>query len=360
MIDTQGAASRDNRSGQSAAVTDCPTYRAQLARKLVAHCANYRGAITWRGIYQLATTGAAFFAAIAIAMWSVDYSYWLTLAIIVIAAGLLVRLFIIQHDCGHGSFFHSRRANDLVGRITSLLTLTPYGFWRMSHATHHASSGNLDKRGIGDVDTLTVREYLNRSRWRRLSYRLYRNPLILLLVGAPVHFLLLQRLPNGVSHPSREAWISVLSLNAAIILFYGLVIFAIGAKLFFLVLLPVSLIAAWVGGWMFFIQHQFEATHWSQGSDWDFHIAAIFGSSYYVLPRVLQWFTGNIGLHHIHHLCSKIPNYRLQECLDASPELQQLNRLTIWQSLRCVQLALWDEAQNKLISFRQLKRLQMA
>lgn len=332
----------------------------ELATRLLAHCLTYRGADTRRSLFQLVSTGAAFLAMGATLIFSIDYSYWITLLLAIPSAGLLVRLFIIQHDCGHGSFFKSRLANDMVGRLTSIFTLTPYGFWRQSHAVHHAGSGNLERRGIGDVDTLTVREYLNLPRLKRIGYRLYRNPLVLLIIGAPVHFLLLQRLPQGVRDPSPSAWSSVLSLNAVIFVVYGLLIALIGAKLFFMAFLPVAIISAWVGGWMFFIQHQFEGTHWDTDEAWDFRVAALYGSSYYVLPRVIQWFTGNIGLHHIHHLCSKVPNYRLQECLEASPDLQNLNRLTFWQSLKCVRLALWDEAQRKLVGFSHLKALPAA
>ncbi len=341
--------------GPAAESVDCDTGQdddpSQVARRLFAHCAAYREADTWRSVAQLMITASGFVALIVLMFASLEYGYWLPLALSVVAGGFLLRLFVIQHDCGHGSYFKSRRANDTIGRIISVLTLTPYGFWRKAHALHHASSGDLGRRGVGDIDTLTVREYLGLSRLGRLRYRLYRNPVILVVIGAPLYFLVFQRIPSGGMWLSKEAWISVLSLNAALIAFYGGLFATLGAGPVLMVFAPVALIGAWAGVWLFFVQHQFEDTLWDQSDDWNMQVAALGGSSYYVLPRLLQWFTGNIGLHHIHHLNSRIPNYRLQECLDASPELKAMNRLTLLESLKCVRLALWDEDQRKLVGF---------
>ena len=287
-------------------------------------------------------------------MWlGLEHGFWPVLALSLPMGGLLVRFFIIQHDCGHGSFFRSRFANDMLGRAISLLTLTPYGNWRRAHAKHHATSGNLAKRGSGDIMTLTVREYRALSPVKRFFYRLYRNPFVLLFLGPPYLFIISYRVPFGAPVPFREAWPGVVMLNAGLVAFYGLLGPLVGWLNLLLILGPAVAIAAWAGGWLFFIQHQFEDTVWEKGEDWNFHSAAIRGSSYYVLPKILQWFTGNIGLHHIHHLNGKIPNYRLQECLDASPELKGMSRLTILESLKCVRLALWDEDGRKLVSFRQ-------
>ncbi len=338
-----------------------PELRQQI-RKMTEHCNTYKGAEATRSLFQLITTTALFFAAIGLMLFYGGAS----LLLIPVAAGLLVRLFIIQHDCGHGSFFRSRWANDLTGRFLSVLTVTPYDFWRRAHNMHHAGSGNLHRRGIGSIDTLTVEEYANLSPSRRFAYRMYRHPFFLLVLGTPLHVLLLQRLPplspDSFIKDYRcmsfdKSWPSILLLNIAIVLFYGAIAAIAGWQATLLVFLPVITMTAWIGGWLFFIQHQFEDTHWSGEQDWNFHEAAVLGSSYYVLPKILQWFTGNIGLHHIHHLCPAIPNYRLQECLDASNDLRMMNRMTISQSLKCIWWALWDEKQKKLVSFRDLKQV---
>lgn len=327
-----------------------------LARRLAVHCAAYKGAEPARAILQVAVTGLAFLALSALMLLTVEHAYWITALATLPAAGLMVRLFIIQHDCGHGSFLGSRAANDAVGRLISLVTLTPYGYWRQSHARHHATSGNLDRRGTGDVTTLTVKEYRALPLRARARYRLYRNPLILLLIGAPVHFVLLQRLPPRMSLASRETWRSVLSLNAAIVVLYGLLAAAVGIEALLMAYLPMIVIASWIGGWMFYVQHQFEDANWTRDEDWDFQGAAVHGSSYLVLPRLLRWFSGSIGLHHVHHLNSMIPNYRLQECLEGSAELQSMSRLTIAESLKSARLALWDEERGKLVRFRDIRR----
>lgn len=325
----------------------------QLARDLARHCARYKGADLRRSLLQLLTTVVPFLM-IATAMWyAFEHGYWIALVLSVPAAGLLLRFFIIQHDCGHGSFFRMRFANDMLGRAISLLTLTPYGNWRKAHAVHHATSGNLARRGSGDINTLTLLEYRALSPVKQRLYRIYRNPYFLLFLGPPYLFLLSYRIPFGAPVPFREAWPGVVMLNAGLFILYGSLGMLVGWLNLALILLPAITMAAWAGGWLFFIQHQFENTVWEKGEEWDFHDAAIRGSSYYVLPKILQWFTGNIGLHHIHHLNGKIPNYRLQECLDASPALEGTSRLTIPESLKCVRLALWDEDSSKLISFRQ-------
>ena len=330
----------------------------QKGRRLAAHCAAYREANSGRAIFQLATTTIPFFALVVLMVLLAPHVLWATLLLSIPAAGLVIRLFIIQHDCGHGSFFPSRMANTATGRVLSVLTLTPYAHWRRSHALHHASSGNLRRRGVGDINTLTVREYQNLSRLRRLQYRLYRNPFFLFLFGAPFYFMVIQRFPFGAPVSQNGGWRSILLLNISIACVYGLLIAAIGLGPMIAVCVPIWFFAAGIGGWLFFIQHQFEDAYWDDEANWDFHLAAIHGSSYYVLPPVLQWFTGNIGLHHIHHLCSRIPNYRLQECMDDCPELEYVSpRLTLLESLKCARLSLWDEESRKLIGFTQLPAL---
>jgi len=272
------------------------------------------------------------------------------------AAGFLVRLFMIQHDCGHGSFFPSRRANDWVGRVIGVATLTPYDHWRASHAFHHASSGNLDRRGIGDVHTLTVAEYLARSRWGRLRYRLYRHPAVMFGVGPLYLFLLQNRLPFGFMRKGWKPWFSTMTTNAAIAAAVALMIFAVGFWAFLWIQVPIVLLAAAAGVWLFYVQHQFEHTHWAEDASWNAHDAALYGSSHYDLPRVLRWFTANIGVHHVHHLSSRIPYYRLQEVLRDHGELRSVGRLTLLQSLQGLRLVLWDTHRRRLISFKELRR----
>ncbi|KAA2234674.1 fatty acid desaturase [Salinarimonas soli] len=320
-------------------------------RRLTRHCLAFRDARNGRALWQVATTLPPFLVLCGLLLWGAATGQYLLLLLAIPAGGLLVRIFTIQHDCGHGSFFSSRLANNAVGVSLSILTLTPYGYWRRTHALHHSSAGDLSRRGVGDVDTLTVREYEALSRRERLVYRAYRNPLILHLIGPPIYFILLQRSPWGQALPAREAWASIMGLNLALLVFYGGLIWALGAGTVALALLPVACLTSWAGAWLFFVQHQFEHTHWDHAESWNMQASALEGSSHYVLPPLLQWFTGNIGLHHIHHLNSRIPNYRLQECLDADPVLATISRLTWRESMSCIGLALWDEDERRLVSF---------
>lgn len=326
----------------------------QRVRRLAAHCQKYRGSNTHQAVWQLVSTIVPLVLLIIAMFATVRTAYWATLIMAIPAAGLLVRVFIIQHDCGHGSFFASRPLNDFTGRCMSVLTMTPYGLWKREHAQHHATSGNLDRRGAGDIDTLTVEEYLALSPLRRLRYRIYRHPLFLFGLGVPAYFIMLQRLPWFHALSPRDAWKSVMGLNLALIAVYGPIFMIFGAADVLMVALPMVHLAAAAGGWLFFIQHQFEDTTWEKAEGWDFQVAALLGSSFYDLPKVLNWFTGNIGLHHIHHLNSMIPNYKLQACLNASAELQSINRLTLKESLECGRLKLWDGARHKLIRFDEI------
>lgn len=327
------------------------------ARRLATHCEAFRGARTGPAILQIVTTAVPFFALVALMYVALPYSYLLTLLLAIPASGLLVRFFIIQHDCGHNSFLPWPAVNDAIGRAISIFSLTPYGMWRRIHARHHATAGNLDRRGYGDINTLTVDEYRERTPWRKFTYRLYRHPLFLFPIGVPFFFVVLQRLPWGHPMAFRDAWRSVLGLNIAIVIFYGLLGWYIGYVNLLLIALPMIAFASAIGGWLFFIQHQFDHAHWDEAKEWDFQVAALQGSSYYALPKPVAWLTGDIGIHHIHHLNSLIPNYRLQECLDSSPELSQMNRITFWESLKCARLVLWDTSQRKLLTFREAARL---
>jgi omega-6 fatty acid desaturase (delta-12 desaturase) len=304
-----------------------------------------------RSVFQLLNTAIPF-ALVWYAMYrSLEYSYWITLALAIPAAGLLVRLFIIQHDCGHGSFFARQRLNNALGFVIGILTLTPYGYWRRTHAIHHATSGDLDRRDLGDITTLTVDEYLTRSRYRRLLYRLYRSPLVLFGLGPAYLFLIRHRFPTDLPRSWKREWQSVLMTNLGIA---GLVVFTswtIGVSAFLKVQLPITLLAGTLGVWLFYIQHQFEDTYWRRQPSWDYREASVKGSSYYDLPAIINWFTGNIGVHHVHHLCSRIPNYRLHKCLQENPDLQDVTRLTLVDSLRCVRFKLWDEESRQLVGF---------
>jgi acyl-lipid omega-6 desaturase (Delta-12 desaturase) len=318
--------------------------------------ARYRVSSPVRSIVELAITAGPF-VLLWVLMWAtLDLGYWLCLLLALPAAGFLVRLFMIQHDCGHGAFFRHRLANDWVGRLIGVLTLTPYDFWRRTHAIHHATSGNLDRRGAGDIDTLTVDEYLARSRWGRLRYRVYRHPIIMFGIGPVFLFILRYRLPVGHMRGGWEPWLSTMATNVAIAALVATMIWLTSFGAFLLVHLPIMLLAGSIGVWLFYVQHQFEDTVWAHDRAWDLHKAALHGSSYYDLPHVLRWFTANIGAHHIHHLCSRIPCYRLPLVLRDYPELSGIGRLTLVQSFRCVRLVLWDEGQRRLISFREVRQ----
>ena len=300
------------------------------------------------------------FVALWAAMWALMHvSYWLSLALALPAAGFLVRLFMIQHDCGHGAFFRTRLMNDWVGRVAGVLTLTPYDYWKRTHAAHHAATGNLERRGLGDIETLTVNEYLALG-WRgRFAYRMYRHPLVLFAIGPTFLFLLQHRAPFGLMRGAGwKPWVSTMSTNAAIATIVVLLMWLIGPAAFVMIHGPIFLLAATIGVWLFYVQHQFEGATWAHARSWSLPEAALNGSTYYDLPIVLRWFSANIGVHHVHHLASRIPFYRLPEVLSDFPELANVNRLTLFQSLSCVNYALWDEDTQRLISFRTLgKRL---
>jgi acyl-lipid omega-6 desaturase (Delta-12 desaturase) len=321
-----------------------------LARSL----ARYREPSLRRSVVEVLITVVPF-VGLWLLMWlSLRFGYGLYLLLALPTAGFLVRLFMIQHDCGHGSLFRHRSLNDWLGRVIGVLTLTPYDFWRRTHAVHHASSGNLDRRGMGDVNTLTVDEYLLRSRWGRLRYRLYRHPLVMFGLGPAYLFFLQQRLPIGLMRGGWKPWLSTMATNLAIVLVAAVTIRGVGLGPFLLVHLPVTLIGASLGVWLFYVQHQFEYTFWARGKAWSLHEAALYGSSHYELPSVLRWFTANIGLHHIHHLCSRIPFYRLPLALRQHPDLADVGRLTLGQSFACVRRVLWDETSGRLITFGEL------
>ncbi|WP_127904352.1 fatty acid desaturase [Solirhodobacter olei] len=336
--------------------TDRPSQQPEEGGKYwVRILARYREPSHLRSSWELVITLVPFAVLMGLAWWALSVSYLLAAVLSALNAGFLVRLFIIQHDCGHNAFFRNRRVNDWTGRALGVLTLTPYDVWRQTHSIHHASTGNLDRRGIGDVPTLTVREYRALPRLQRLGYRIYRNPLFLFGIAPAYLFFLQNRLPVGLMQSGRKYWVSAMATNAALaaLLVAGFY-FAQGLP-FLLILLPMALIGASAGVWLFYVQHQFEDAYWNREGDWQIHDAALHGSSHYVLPPVLRWFTANIGIHHVHHLYSRIPFYRLTEVLREHPALARTQRLTLRQSLECARLHLWDEDRHKLLSFAELR-----
>ena len=318
----------------------------------------YRHADDRRAILEIAVTFVPFVVSWAATWALLSVSYPLALCAALISAFMLVRLFMIQHDCGHGAMFSKARLNDWVGRAISVITMTPYDYWRRAHALHHAGAGNLARRGIGDIQTLTVKEYEARTWWGKLQYRLYRHPLVLFGLGPSYVFIFLHRVVSGPLKGTPNPWASTMLTNLAIALVWAVMIYAIGLWTFLLIELPIVIGGASIGVWLFYIQHQFDPTHWEQHENWQREDAALHGSSYYDLPKPLMWLTANIGIHHVHHLSSRIPYHRLPQVLKDFPTLKSVGRLTFWQSLKCVRLALWDEETKQLISFREAKRRQ--
>ena len=317
--------------------------------------ARYHHPDVGRSLLEVAVTVIPFAALWAGAAWALSHGHWWGLALTVPAAGFLLRIFILQHDCGHGALFRSRRTNDWTGRVLGVLTFTPYDYWRRSHAAHHAGAGNLDRRGLGDITTLTVAEYMALPRWGRLRYRLYRHPAVMFGLGPTWMFLCQHRLPLGLMRSGARPWVSALATNLAMVTLAGLLCWVVGVGPFLAVQLPVTLIAATAGVWLFYVQHQFEETHWAGAEEWQFGHAALHGASHYVLPPVLAWFSGNIGVHHVHHLSARIPFYRLPQVLADHPELAQIGRITIRESLATVNLTLWDEAARRLVPFNEAR-----
>jgi omega-6 fatty acid desaturase (delta-12 desaturase) len=280
---------------------------------------------------------------------SLAISVWLTVPLAVLAGGFLVRIFIIFHDCTHGSFFRSRRVNEIVGCVMGVLCFTPYHRWRWEHSIHHSSAGDLDRRGTGDVWTLTVQEYLEASRWKRFAYRLARNPFILFVVAPLMLFLVLERIPT--SKAGRRERLSVYTTNALLALMVTGMSLLFGWKAYLLLQLTAVMIAGSAGVWLFYVQHQFEGVYWERGQEWDYEKAALQGSSYYKLPPVLQWFSANIGFHHIHHLSPRIPNYHLARCHRSEPLFQTVKPVTLFSSFKCLTFRLWDERRRRMVGY---------
>lgn len=315
--------------------------------------AKYAHPETWRSLWQVCNSVLPFLALWYVMYRSLEIGYWLTLLLAVPTAGFMVRCFIIFHDCCHGSFFREIKTNDRLGLVMGVLVLTPFYQWKHSHAIHHATAGDLDRRGIGDVYTMTVEEYLAAPWYRKLGYRIMRNPLILFTVGSFIVFTLTHRFVEKES--GRRERSSVLWTNLAIAAIVGWIMLEIGWAAFLLVEIPILLIACGAGVWLFYVQHNFDPTYWKRHAEWEFFNAGMDGSSFYKLPKLLQWFTGNIGFHHIHHLSPRIPNYRLEECHNENP-IFQIEPLTFRDSLRSLFFRLWDEKQKTLVGWGALKQ----
>jgi acyl-lipid omega-6 desaturase (Delta-12 desaturase) len=303
-----------------------------------------------KSIWQICNTLIPFVLFWFLMVKSLQYSYWITLALTVVASGFLIRLFIIFHDCGHGSFFRSRKANDVVGKIIGILTFTPYNAWHQHHRIHHATSGNLDKRGIGDVWTLTVDEYRNSTKGRRFFYRAFRNPFIMFTIG-PLYVALIQNRVTKKRMTGKDKR-NVYFTNIMLLLLATSISLLIGIKAYLLIQIPLILIAHALGIWLFYVQHQFEEVSWERNEKWDYKTAAIKGSSFLKLPAVLQWFTGNIGFHHVHHLSSKIPNYNLPRCHYENELFTEVTPIVFIATFKTLNLSLWDEKTQKLTTFR--------
>jgi acyl-lipid omega-6 desaturase (Delta-12 desaturase) len=319
--------------------------------------AEYQKPNAWRASWQIINTLGGYAILWYLMYLSLPVSWWLTVPLAILAGGLLIRVFIIFHDCGHGSFFKSRRANTFWGFVSGLLTFTPYYHWRWEHSIHHATTGKLEKRGVGDVWTMTVREYLEASRWERFAYRLARNPLILFIIAPLLLFVIRQRFPSAPANPRERS--SVWVMNLAVV-GMALALIAIFGFLPWLIIQMTTIgVASTAGVWLFYVQHQFEDAYWENADEWDYTTAAMQGSSFYKLPKILQWFSGNIGFHHIHHLSSRIPNYNLERCHRSDPMFAEVKPLTLFGSLKSITFRLWDEKARKLISFRKLRKLRL-
>jgi len=319
--------------------------------------AGYQKPDTLRSVWQLANTVIPYLILWYLMYRSLEISYWLTLALTVLASGFLVRIFIIFHDCCHGSFFQSKRANRIVGFLTGVLTFTPYDRWRREHSAHHATSGDLDRRDLGgEIWTLTVDEYLASPLSTRLTYRLYRSPLVMLTIGPSFLFLVKHRFSNREAR--RRERHNVYATNVGVIAFIALLVALMGPRAYLMIQIPIMIVAGGAAVWLFYVQHQFEAVYWEHHDKWDYSRAALEGSSFYDLPRILHWFTGNIGYHHIHHLGPRIPNYLLRRCHEENPTLAPASPITLLSSLQSSRLRLWDEEHQRMVGFRYLREHQ--
>lgn len=325
--------------------------QAQL-RKSVAPFAT---ADTKISIIQILNSFVPFFLLWFLAYQSLSISFWLSLPLSIVAAGFVVRIFIIFHDCTHMSFFKSGKANRILGTITGIITHFAFEKWKRDHSIHHATSSNLDKRGTGDVWVMTVDEYTEASFWGKLGYRLYRNPLIMFGLG-PFYLFLISNRFNRKGARRKERWNTYL-INISLVVIYALLVWLIGWQALLMVQLPIMFVAGSLGVWLFYVQHQFEDSYFENEEEWDYVKAAVDGSSYYKLPKVLQWLTGNIGFHHVHHLSPRVPNYQLEKAHESTPPLQKATTITLKTSLQSIRFRLYDQASRTFVSFKEYKAM---
>jgi acyl-lipid omega-6 desaturase (Delta-12 desaturase) len=309
-----------------------------------------------KSLFQLLSTAALFVAGWYAMYRSLEVGYWLTLLLAIPMVGFQMRLFIIQHDLGHGAFLRNQKVANAIGFVLGVLTLTPYQYWRRCHAVHHATAGDLDHRELGDVDTLTVEEYRSRSPWGRFQYRFYRSFLTLLVIGPIWQFWVKHRYPAAIPKDWKKERASVWWTNLALVAILAVAWMTVGLEAFLMIELPILFLSASFGVWLFYVQHQFEDTYWERHPEWSYYQAGLEGSSFLDMPRWLHWYTGNIGYHHIHHLSSKVPNYNLRRCMEENPELHHCTRFGLLDSVRCARLKLWDEENKQLIGFRELRQ----
>lgn len=326
----------------------------QKQKELRKEMQNFEKSEMKKSIWQLINTMIPFFLCWYFAYISLSVSYFLSIPFILIATGLVVRIFIIFHDCCHNSFFRNKKVNKIIGTITGIITMFPFSQWQHSHNIHHGASGNLDKRGIGDLWVMTVQEYQKAGRIEKVKYRLYRNPFVMFVLG-PIYTFLIQQRFNKKGAKKGEK-INTYVTNLSLVLIYGLLIWFIGWKPLLLIQGPIFLLSGSMGIWLFYVQHQFEDTYFEWQKDWDFVKAAVEGSSYYKLPKILQWITGNIGFHHVHHLSPKIPNYNLEKAHNHSEPLKNVPTVTLWTSLKSFKLHLWDDKNKKFIGFKEIEK----
>ncbi len=320
---------------------------------------SYARATYTPSLWQLSNTLLLYAVTIALMFVSLDWHYGITLLLSPVAAAAYLRLFMIGHDCSHESFMPRAWENKVIGNLMGVLTNTPFGYWARQHALHHRGNGNLDKRGDGDVLLMTAEEYEAAPLLERLFYRVYRNPIFLFGIAAPVHFVVLQRVPLGHQAKTVGGWASAIGTNLGIAIYYGALIAAFGWKAFLLVYGPVVFLSSALSGWLFYVQHQFQGSYFRRASDWKYQDAAVEGSSFYDLPRIFHWACANIGYHHIHHLNPRVPNYRLPRCHAAHPEFQQATALGLGESLSTARLSLWSEERNEFLTFSDLRALRL-
>jgi len=332
-----------------------PAAISQRSRTIQERAAAFRTSNAGRATWQMLNTLVPLVGSFALMFWGLAHAWWLTILLLPVTALLFVRTFIIMHDCSHGSFTNSKKANEIIGFITGVLTLTPFAQWRRDHALHHASSGDLDRRGHGDIDTLTVDEYRALSKVERFKYRFYRNAFVMLVLG-PLYLMVHYRRPAPSTTTRAAKASSVHYTNLVILLMLAGLTLLVGWKAMLIVYFPVVYVASLTGIWLFYVQHQHDHAHWDHHEEWDYVTAAMHGSSFYRLPKWLEWFTGSIGRHHVHHVDPRIPNYRLKDAHESVPEFREAPELTFWKSLRTTGLKLWDPEQRRLVGFDALRR----